>query len=102
MSLVVVHVVVLGLRGWLSPPSWPWMLPPISLVAAVAAAVPLFVRRARERSRRNEARSSDRGPASTQDQGGHNLSSLALIRHGELNWLRRDLKLIFHGISGPD
>jgi hypothetical protein len=29
------------------------MLPPISLVAAVAAAVPLFVRRARERSRRN-------------------------------------------------
>ena len=59
MSLVVVHVVVLGLRGWLSPRSWPWMLPPISLVAAVAAAVPLFVRRARERSRRNVARSSE-------------------------------------------
>ena len=59
LSLVVVHVVVLGLRGWLSPRSWPWMLPPISLVAAVAAAVPLFVRRARERSRRNEASSSE-------------------------------------------
>ena len=51
LSLVVVHVVVLGLRGWLAPQTWPWMLPPISLVAAVAAAVPLVVRRARERSR---------------------------------------------------
>jgi DMSO/TMAO reductase YedYZ heme-binding membrane subunit len=59
LSLVVVHVVVLGLRGWLSPRSWPWMLPPISLVAAVAAAVPLFVRRARERSRRNVTKSSE-------------------------------------------
>jgi len=47
LSLVVAHVVVLGLRGWLSPQTWPWMLPPISLVAAVAAAVPLVVRRAR-------------------------------------------------------
>ena len=59
LSLVVVHVVVLGLRGWLSPQTWPWLLPPISLVAAVAAAVPLFVRRAREKSRRNVARSSE-------------------------------------------
>ena len=47
LSLVVAHVVVLGLRGWLSPQAWPWMLPPISLVAAVAAVVPLVVRRAR-------------------------------------------------------
>ena len=34
LSLVVAHVVVLGLRAWLSPQTWPWMLPPISLVAA--------------------------------------------------------------------
>ena len=47
LSLVAAHVAVLGLRGWLSPQTWPWMLPPISLVAAVAAAVPLVVSRAR-------------------------------------------------------
>jgi DMSO/TMAO reductase YedYZ heme-binding membrane subunit len=47
LSLVAAHVVVLGLRGWLSPQTWPWMLPPISLVAAVAAVVPLVIRRAR-------------------------------------------------------
>ena len=47
LSLVVAHMVVLGLRGWLSPQTWPWMLPPISLVAAVAAAIPFVARRAR-------------------------------------------------------
>ena len=46
LSLVAAHVVVLGLRGWLSPQAWPWMLPPISLVAAVAAVAPVVVRRA--------------------------------------------------------
>jgi DMSO/TMAO reductase YedYZ heme-binding membrane subunit len=44
LSLVVAHLVVLGLKGWLTPQHWPIGLPPISLLAAVAAAVPLVVR----------------------------------------------------------
>jgi DMSO/TMAO reductase YedYZ heme-binding membrane subunit len=44
LILVVAHMVALGLRGWLAPEHWPWMLPPISLVAAIIAAIPLAVR----------------------------------------------------------
>ncbi|MFM8331530.1 MAG: hypothetical protein ACKN9T_07560 [Candidatus Methylumidiphilus sp.] len=50
LGLVVLHLVVLGLRGWLSPDTWPWLLPPISLVAAVAAAVPVLLWAARKPS----------------------------------------------------
>ena len=59
-----------GAGGWLSPRSWPWMLPPISLVAAVAAGssavCPL---RARERSSTQRGKVFGvGGPASTQDR----------------------------------
>ena len=44
---------VLGLKGWLAPKGWQAGLPPISLLAVLAAMVPLLVKRklvlARER-----------------------------------------------------
>jgi len=45
LALVVVHLVALGLRGWLAPQGWHGGIPPVSLVAVVAALVPLFVKR---------------------------------------------------------
>lgn len=45
LALVAVHLVALGLKGWLTPGGWPAGLPPISLIALVAAIVPLFVKR---------------------------------------------------------
>lgn len=44
LSLVLVsaHMVVFGLKGWISPHEWPWNLPPISLLAAAVAIVPLI------------------------------------------------------------
>lgn len=44
LILVVGHLVVLGLKGWLAPEGWPAGIPPISLVAVLAALVPLFVK----------------------------------------------------------
>jgi DMSO/TMAO reductase YedYZ heme-binding membrane subunit len=44
LVLVVAHMIVLGLRGWLAPSHWPWNLPPISLIACLAAIVPLLAR----------------------------------------------------------
>jgi DMSO/TMAO reductase YedYZ heme-binding membrane subunit len=44
LGLVVTHLVALGWKGWLTPTAWPGGLPPISLWAAVAAAVPLMVK----------------------------------------------------------
>jgi len=45
LILVVVHLVVLGVKGWLAPSGWPAGIPPVSLVALVAAVVPLLVKR---------------------------------------------------------
>ena len=45
LILVVGHLVPLGLKGWLAPSGWPAALPPISLLALVAALVPLVVKR---------------------------------------------------------
>ncbi len=45
LILVVGHVVALGLKGWLAPSGWPAGLPPISLLALMAALVPLVVKR---------------------------------------------------------
>lgn len=45
LVLVVVHLVALGYRGWLAPRGWPSGSPPISLIAVIAALVPLFVKR---------------------------------------------------------
>jgi DMSO/TMAO reductase YedYZ heme-binding membrane subunit len=44
LVLVVVHMVAFGLRGWMSPAEWPWTMPPISLLAAVIAVVPLVIK----------------------------------------------------------
>lgn len=44
LAMVVAHMVVFGLLGWMTPHEWPWGLPPISLWAAIAAAVPLVVK----------------------------------------------------------
>jgi DMSO/TMAO reductase YedYZ heme-binding membrane subunit len=41
LVLVVAHLTVLGLKGWLAPAHWPSGLPPISLLAAAAAVIPL-------------------------------------------------------------
>jgi DMSO/TMAO reductase YedYZ heme-binding membrane subunit len=45
LILVAVHLVVLGLKGWLAPAGWPAWIPPISLLAFIAAVIPLFVKR---------------------------------------------------------
>ena len=45
LVLTVAHLVALGLKGWMNPSGWTAGLPPISLVALVAAVVPLVVKR---------------------------------------------------------
>ena len=45
LVLVVVHLLALGLKGWLAPKGWTAGLPPISLLAFLAALVPLVVKR---------------------------------------------------------
>jgi DMSO/TMAO reductase YedYZ heme-binding membrane subunit len=45
LVLVVVHLVVLGWKGWLAPRGWPAWLPPISMLATAAALTPLIVKR---------------------------------------------------------
>jgi DMSO/TMAO reductase YedYZ heme-binding membrane subunit len=47
LVLVVVHLVVLGVKGWLAPKGWHGGQPPISLMAALVALVPLLVKRGR-------------------------------------------------------
>ena len=44
LSLVVAHLVVFGLKGWMSPGSWPSGLPPISLLAVLAAMLPIVAK----------------------------------------------------------
>ena len=57
LLLVVVHLVALGLEGWLAPGGWNGGLPPISLVAVLAALIPLLAkgRRVREAHEREGA-----------------------------------------------
>lgn len=43
LVLVIGHLVALGLKGWLAPAKWSYM-PPISLLAVVAALVPVLVK----------------------------------------------------------
>lgn len=62
LSLVVVHLVALGLKGWLAPQGWNGGMPPISLVAVVAALIPMFVKRTLEpdREKRSKERTKER------------------------------------------
>ena len=50
----VAHLVALGLPGWLAPDGWNGGLPPISLVALLAALVPLLVKGKRGVHRQHE------------------------------------------------
>ena len=55
LALVVVHLVVLGVKGWLAPRGWHGGIPPVSLVAVVAALVPLLVKRKLEHDKKARA-----------------------------------------------
>jgi len=55
LTLVVVHLVVLGVKGWLAPQGWHGGMPPVSLVAVVAALVPLLVKRKLEHDKQERA-----------------------------------------------
>lgn len=44
LALVLLHVFVMGIEGWLKPSGWPGGLLPISLVASVVIAFTLLVR----------------------------------------------------------
>ena len=55
LAFVVAHLVALGWEGWLAPAGWNGGLPPISLVALVAALVPLLVKRRMVRKKRASA-----------------------------------------------
>ena len=45
LILGAVHLVALGFKGWLKPKAWPAGMPSISLLAFVAAVIPLVIRR---------------------------------------------------------
>jgi DMSO/TMAO reductase YedYZ heme-binding membrane subunit len=45
LALVAVHLVALGLKGWLAPRGWHGGMPPISLVAVLLVLIPLFVKK---------------------------------------------------------
>ncbi len=51
LALVLLHLIVLGWRGWLAVSHWPWWLPPISLIAALMAAFPLLVKLSQSKER---------------------------------------------------
>jgi DMSO/TMAO reductase YedYZ heme-binding membrane subunit len=55
LVLVVVHLVVLGIKGWLAPQGWHGGIPPVSLVAVIAALVPLLVKRKLEHDKQARA-----------------------------------------------
>lgn len=47
MAMVVIHLVALGLKGWLAPKGWPAGLPPISMIATLVVLTPLLLKRRR-------------------------------------------------------
>jgi len=56
LLLVVVHLVALGYKGWLNPSGWYAGMPPISLIAVVAALIPLLVKRRLVQEKRSAQR----------------------------------------------
>ena len=55
LLLAAGHVFVMGVSGWLTPAGWHGGLPPISLVAFIAAAVPVLVKMLWNATPRNES-----------------------------------------------
>jgi DMSO/TMAO reductase YedYZ heme-binding membrane subunit len=55
LAFVVVHLVVLGWRGWLAPGDWNGGIPPVSLVAVLVALVPLVVKRKVDHDKKAQA-----------------------------------------------
>jgi len=55
LLLVVVHLITLGWKGWLAPKGWHGGLPPISMVAVLAALIPLLVKRKQMHDRHERA-----------------------------------------------
>jgi DMSO/TMAO reductase YedYZ heme-binding membrane subunit len=44
LAAAALHVLALGLRGWLDPSSWPGCLPPITMISFLIAVTPLLAR----------------------------------------------------------
>ena len=44
LTLAAGHVLVMGFSGWLAPAGWPGNLPSISLVAFIAAVIPVLIK----------------------------------------------------------
>ena len=44
LALIVAHMIAFGWKGWMSPSDWPSGLPPISMLAVIAAVIPLVVK----------------------------------------------------------
>ncbi len=42
---VLVHVLVIGSRGWMAPSTWPGSMPPLTMIAFVVALLPLLAGR---------------------------------------------------------
>lgn len=42
---VLVHIFVIGSRGWVAPSAWPGSMPPLTMIAFVVALLPLLARR---------------------------------------------------------
>ncbi len=58
-ALVVVHLVIMGIKGWLAPRGWQGGIPPVSLVAVLVALVPLLVKRKLKHDKEVRARESE-------------------------------------------
>ena len=69
LALVVGHLVVLGIKGWLAPKGWHGGIPPVSLVAVIAALIPLFVKRKVEHDKKErQAERAARAEATEDDE----------------------------------
>jgi hypothetical protein len=62
--LVIVHLVAMGWTKWFDPGSWPGFLPPITLLGAVAALMPVLVRALRTRTYNHPRKKGGGGPLS--------------------------------------
>jgi len=59
LILVLAHLATLGFTGWVHPEEWTSGIPPISLIAAVIAGIPLVVKYHRVIEREKRANPGD-------------------------------------------